>query len=134
VKTFPNALQRQNLSAGDATLTESESLPRGHINSLAIDSSVPHPGGSAFVPSPRHWLVSIAFLVWHGHHDLDFALQPRHFIRTSHVHCIHAHSDLQIFSNMRSYMYLTVLALAAASAVFPVLSAPIQYRYENLLV
>jgi len=37
------------------------------------------------------------------------------------------------FSNMRSYMTLVVLALAASTAS-PDLSAPVQYRYGNLLV
>jgi len=55
-------------------------------------------------------------------------------------HCIHAHSDLfhslQIFSNMRSYMNLAVVALAASS-ISPALPAPVEYthlRYGNILV
>jgi hypothetical protein len=36
---------------------------------------------------------------------------------------------------MRSYMNLTVLALAASTAsVSPALSAPIQYGYGNLII
>src|SRR6266850_141139 len=42
-------------------------------------------------------------------------------------------SFIQIFSNMRSYMNLAALVLAA-STVSPALSAPTQYRYGNLLV
>jgi len=38
-----------------------------------------------------------------------------------------------MFSNMRSYMNLAVLALAAYT-VSPALSAPTQYRYGNILV
>jgi hypothetical protein len=41
--------------------------------------------------------------------------------------------DILFFFNMRSYMNLAVLAIAA-SIISPALSAPIRYRYGNLLV
>ena len=53
----------------------------------------------------------------------------------SHAHHIALTPTLhsqQIFSNMRSYVNLVVLALIVSLA--PALSAPTPYRYGNLLV
>ena len=55
------------------------------------------------------------------------------FARSLHSRSPGSFLFIQIFSNMRSYMNLAVLALTA-STISTALSAPIQYRCGNLLV
>ena len=84
--------------------------------SIREESSLPRPGGSAFVSFPKalvgeHRALSFKFL-----HILTLPCSPDVF---------HSHSDLFYhtnISNMRSYMSLMVLALAAST----VSSAPIR--------
>jgi|SRR6266850_2345911 len=64
---------------------------------------------------------------------VDSPLQPRRFVRTL-ISFTPTRTFFMIFSNMRSYMNLVVLALAART-VSPALSAPTSYGpgYGNLL-
>jgi len=74
--------------------------------SVRKDSSVPRPGGSAFVSFPRHWLVSTEPCVWHGH-DLTPPSAQTFRSHTPPSHCIHAHSDLFYHTNIRTCGALT---------------------------
>jgi hypothetical protein len=108
-------------------------LSTNSLRSVRNNSSAPR---SAFIRFflkalvGEYGLPSLVFLGGYDH-DLCCSLLPSRLLLAFTP--TRRFSIIQIFSNMRSYTNLAVLVLAAA-AVAPGLSAPTQYRYENLLV
>ena len=79
----------------------------------------------------EHKALSFLF-VGHGH-DLNSPCSPVETVRT-YIAFTHTRIFfIQIFLNMRFYINLAILALAASTAPLA-LSAPTQSRYGNLLV